>query len=262
MKRFLAGVAVLAAAVSAGAGIVDITGDTGSYSQNFNTLATGGSSAWSNDYTVAGWYAARTASGALNILSTNGALLTGQLYSYGSSNETDRALGSLSSGTPGTISYGVQLSNSTANSYLSLTVDYTLEQWRDGGNATLAVQTNTFWYMVSATPFATIDADLTTGWTEVPLLAGISPTHMATASALDGNVASNRVAMSQLFNVTINSGEFIMLRWRDINDGGNDHGMGIDDVQVSWSSVPEPATAGLFVLAAVALVARRRRNRS
>lgn len=261
MKRFLAGVVVLVTVASAGAGNVEILGDTGSYSQDFDSLPSGGTNLWVNDSTLAGWYAARTVAGTLNIIATNGALSTGSMYSFGSSAAADRALGSASSGTPGTISYGVQFSNTTANTYLSLTVDYTLEQWRDGGNVSLAVQTNTFWYMVSATPFTSIDADLTTGWTEVPLLAGISPTHFATSgTVLDGNVASNRVAMSQTFEVTIGTGESLMLRWRDINDTGNDHGMGIDDVQVSWSAVPEPATASLVLLAAVALVARRRRR--
>ena len=55
----------------------------------------------------------------------------------------------------------------------------------------------------------------------------------ATAAALDGNAAANRVAISYALPVVIPSGQEIMLRWEDINDSGNDHGLAIDDLSIS-----------------------------
>ncbi|WP_448272616.1 DUF4347 domain-containing protein [Nostoc sp. DSM 114160] len=103
---------------------------TGTYSQNFNTLAASGTSiAWTNDSTISGWYSTRT-----NYITGTGSNNTGGLYSFGSANNADRALGSVASGTTGTIYYGLRLQNNTGSTITNLQVGYTGEQWRNGGN--------------------------------------------------------------------------------------------------------------------------------
>src|SRR4051794_11559024 len=70
----------------------------GAYSQNFDLLSPSGSAnAWTDNGTLAGWYAAKSASGGLaTYRADTGASTAGALYSYGSTLvPADRALGSI-----------------------------------------------------------------------------------------------------------------------------------------------------------------------
>lgn len=200
------------------------------YSQNFDTLAVSGTgNIWTDDSTISGWYATRTLYNA-----GTGSSNTGALYSFGTGTATERALGSVASGGTGTMYYGGRFVNDTGAAVTSLTVTYTGEQWRDGGNATPVAQQIEFSYQISTTV-----TSLTTGtWTDVDLLDFVSPTFTATAGALDGNAAANRTTLSQTFAVNIPAGFEIMIRWQDINNAGNDHGLAVDDLTVSTGGAP------------------------
>ncbi|MBH8572966.1 DUF4347 domain-containing protein [Nostocaceae cyanobacterium CENA369] len=196
---------------------------TGTYSQNFNSLASSGTStSWVNDSTIPGWYATRTS---YNVGS--GTNNTGGLYSFGITG--DRALGSVASASTGTIYYGLRLQNNTGSPITQLQIGYTGEQWRNGGN-TLQQQLK-FSYQTAATL-----TSLTTGtWTPVTSLDFTGPIATATAGALIGNQTNNKVVITPVtitLATPIANGEEIMLRWEDIDDGGNDHGLAIDDVSV------------------------------
>ncbi|MEH1922945.1 Calx-beta domain-containing protein [Nostoc sp.] len=196
---------------------------TGTYTQNFNTLAASGTSiAWTDDSTIPGWYSTRTTYNA-----GSGTNNTGAMYSFGTT--TDRALGSVASGTTGTIYYGLRLQNNTGSPITSLQVNYTGEQWRNGGNT--SPQQLKFSYQTGSTV-----ASLTTGtWTPVTSLDFTGPIATATAGSLIGNQIANRTVITPvILNLAtpIANGEEIILRWEDIDDGGNDHGLAIDDVSV------------------------------
>ena len=195
------------------------------YMQDFNTLATSGTgNAWTDDSTLSGWYATRSI-----YIADSGSSQTGALYSFGSSSAADRALGALSSNATGDIYYGVKLINDTAQTINVITVTYTGEQWRNGGNT--AVQTTFFAYQVDA-------ASLTAGpWTDVPALDFASPIHTATAGALDGNAAANQATLTAVINLVVAPGQTVMLRWFDPNDSGNEHGLAIDDLSVTANAV-------------------------
>ncbi|MCC5628859.1 DUF4347 domain-containing protein [Nostoc sphaeroides CHAB 2801] len=196
-----------------------------SYSQNFNSLANSGTSIpWADDSTIAGWYATRTIYDA-GIGSDN----TDGLYSFGSTSATERSLGSIASGTTGTIYYGLRLTNNTGSPITALKVGYTGEQWRNGNN--LSQQELNFSYQTGLTL-----TSLTTGtWKPVTSLDFTGPIATATPGSLDGNAAANRVSITPIvFNLAtpIVPGEEIILRWEDLNDAGFDHGFAIDDVSV------------------------------
>ncbi|MEH2220223.1 MAG: Calx-beta domain-containing protein [Nostoc sp.] len=196
---------------------------TGTYSQNFNTLANSGTSiSWVDDSTISGWYATRT-----NYNVGSGSNNTGGLYSFGTTG--DRALGSVASGSTGTIYYGLRLQNNTGSSITQLQVGYTGEQWRNGGNTSL--QQLKFSYQTGSTL-----TNLTTGtWNSATSLDFTSPIATATAAALNGNQLANKVVITPVtitLATPIANGEEIILRWEDIDDGGNDHGLAIDDVSV------------------------------
>lgn len=207
---------------------VSITATNTAFTQNFDTLAnTGTTNTWTDNSTIQGAYSSRTVYRA-----STGTDTTGALYSNGATASTERALGSIASGGTGSVIYGIRYVNNTNAPITSLTVSYTGEQWRNGGNA--SAQSLTFDYRQAATV-----TDLTTGtYTPVTELNFTSLQNTATAAALDGNNAANRTQLSQTINVTIPAGEEIMIRWTDINDTGNDHGLGIDDLSVTAAGAP------------------------
>ncbi|MEA5605826.1 DUF4347 domain-containing protein [Nostoc sp. UHCC 0252] len=197
-----------------------------SYSQDFTSLANSGTSiSWTNDSTIPGWYATRTTYNA-----GDGSSNTGALYSFGSSilSTTDRAFGSVASASTGTIYYGLRLQNNTDSAINQLRVSYTGEQWRNGGN--ISQQKLNFSYQTGTTL-----TSLTTGtWTAVTSLDFTGPIALLLAATpLDGNLAINQnVKTSILINLVtpIAVGEEIILRWEDVDDPGNDHGLAIDDI--------------------------------
>jgi len=177
---------------------------------------------------------------------------------------TDRALGSLSSGTPKTNVFGAWIQNDTGSAVSTLTISYTGEQWRNGGNT--AVQSLAFSYQVSASGFSSpIDTASApnNGWTAFAPLSFTSPTVGATSATLDGNNAANRTVFGPtvLTGVTLNPGDSIFIRWLDIDDSGNDHGLAVDDFSISASAVPEPSTAALLGLGTLSIAAWRRNRR-
>jgi hypothetical protein len=215
----------------------------GAYSQNFDTLANtvGQNTNWVDNSTLPGWYAAKAGgSGGSGAIASyridTGASTTGALYSYGSTTATDRSLGSLGSGSVGTQAYGLRFTNNTGLVVSNITVSYTGEQWRCGGKVTVdALQ---FSYRIASTNIIDVEPTNTTSWTAATQLNFNSPTAVATSGALDGNNATNRTAVTgSLTNVVVLAGEEIMLRWRDVDDSGSDHGLSLDDVSVTFTTV-------------------------
>src|SRR5437867_772213 len=101
--------------------------------ENFDTLAnTGTGLTWTDNSTIPGWYSSRT-----TYNTGTGSSNTGALYSFGVAGTnpvTDRALGSVASGTTLTIYQAVRLTNNTGSTITSLDIGYVGEQWRNGGN--------------------------------------------------------------------------------------------------------------------------------
>ncbi len=222
----------------------------GNYTQNFDTLPNATTTAWTNDSTLSGWYAEKSlpvdAPTVVNILGNSGASNSGALYSFGSASTTERALGSLGSGTPGNLAYGVLLQNTSSGPLLINSIAYTGEQWRNGGN--MSVQPLAFSYNQSPSPFTALTpgTPLPSGWTAVTSLDFMTRTNTAAAAALDGNLAANRTALTNSPNIPVPAGEYILLRWLDVNDAGSDHGVSLDDLTVSWIV---PTTPSLTVTA-------------
>lgn len=236
--------------ISNAASSIDLTDDdipaalplVTSYSQNFNTLASAGTgNIWTDNSTIPGWYATRTTYNA-----ANGSSNAGALYSFGSTGSTERALGSVGSGSTGTIFYGARFKNNTGTTITSLKISYTGEQWRNGGNA--SAQTVNFTYQ-SATSVTTLAGG---SWTPVSELNFISPVTGTTAATLDGNViGTNAVLISYTINgLNIPAGDEIMIRWEDADHSGADHGLGIDDFTIEAN--PSDLTAPGFTTLAPA----------
>ena len=205
--------------------------------QNFDSLLTSGTAnPWADDSTLPGWYAqfSVTPTNPTTYRADTGTSNTGAIYSYGVAGTnpvTERAFGSVASGTPGDIFIALKLTNDTGATITSLDISYVGEQWRNGGNVT--AQQLDFQYQVASAGTITDSNTPSTGWTDFNALDFVSPITGATAAALDGNAAANRTAKLANVPVTVNPGQEIWLRWKDTNDAGNDHGLAIDDFSVT-----------------------------
>jgi len=171
---------------------------TSSHTQNFNTLATTGTTnAWTNNSTISSWYSQRTGTGT-TYEATTGTATAGNLYSFGSTSATDRAIGSVGSGNAaaGNFAHGVLLRNTSGNTITSISVTYTLEQWRNGNNTTPNVVT--FWYQTSGSTISSLTPNTNAGWTQVTSLSTTSPINTTSAGALDGNATANKVTLTNI----------------------------------------------------------------
>lgn len=222
---------------------------SGTYYQSFDTLAASGTTTWTDNSTISGWYVLRSVSGG-SYTAGDGSSGTGAVYSYGTGSDSERALGSVASGGTGMIGYGLRLVNNTSESFAEILVSYSGEQWRKANNAD--AQSLSFGYKMGSGLTNPLDS----GFTTISGLNFNSPVAAATtASALDGNAAPNRTAISLVVTfeggTTFDPGEELMLRWVDVDDGGTDHGLAIDDLSVA---VPEASGKALLPLAGLAIV--------
>ncbi len=219
------GVAIAALSTTASAQISLPPGAT--YEQEFDVLLqTGTTNAWTDNSTIASWYSNRTV-----YIGDPGTSNSGGLHSYGSTAE--RAMGSIGSGSANPVQYAVRFVNSGVNPITSVEVNYVGEQWRNGGAAAPITNRIDFQYQVAAAGVIT-DTNLpATGWLDANTLDFTGPIANVTAAALDGNNASNRVAITNTIAVTVGVGEELWLRWNDPDDVGSDHGLAIDELCVA-----------------------------
>ena len=268
MKSTLLACTALAAAATEARAVLAFTGVP--YTQNFDTLATSGTNnTWSDNTTIPGWYA--------NRVSYRGDYTggSGALHSMGETsgpNLTERALGSIGSGTANNINYGFALRNDTGDTLTAFTLTYYGEQWRVGpSTTTTAAVENTLSFSWS---LENVPVDLSSS-----SLAGsdVGPDNdplFSPASALDfnsitdtnattvginqnGNDAANRLLITATIPVTWAPNQVLWLRWKDLDNAAGDHGLAIDDV--TFTAVPEPAAGALGILAGLGLAVRRRR---
>lgn len=262
MARWVTPLALVAlTTVPAAAQFLTFNG-SGSTSITFDALpASGTTNAWTNGSTVTGVYAFQslaTPAAVTNIMAGTGTGTTGALYSLGT--DAERALGSVGSNTAGNFTYGVVIQNTSADP-LTVSLAYDGEQWRNGGNTT-PHKLDFSYRAFAAAPTAVADWDPATatpaGYADVNALDFTGPVATASAGALVGNNAANRVSFASTEVATVNPGEFLVMRWFDPNDASNDHGLAIDNLVVTVTPVPEPSGLVAAGLAAVGLVRRRR----
>jgi uncharacterized protein len=209
---------------------VSLTATGTPVTQNFDTLSATGSTTWANNSTLTGWYATATAA-VTSYTASIGDGTAGVLYSYGAAGNSDRALGAQPTTAAGGFFYAVRLANNTGVALSSLDVSFVCEQWRNGGNAT--AQTLSFEYQVGTVGSVTGANAPSTGWTPVTALNCTTPVATASAAALNGNLPANQVSKSGTITVAVPASQEIWLRWVDVNDSGNEHGIGIDSFSVT-----------------------------
>ncbi|NJC07393.1 PEPxxWA-CTERM sorting domain-containing protein [Polymorphobacter fuscus] len=223
------------------------------YTQDFNALASTGTSS----VLPTGWAIAESGSNAnATYAANNGSNNAGNTYSYGATGSSERALGGLASGSL-VPRFGAEFTNNLGSTITQLDIAYFGELWRVGTSGNL--NTLSFSYSLDAT-------SLTNGtYTEFSALNySVAPGTPANA-ARDGN--ANRTAISGVITgLNIAQGDSVFLRWTGTNAAFNDHGLAIDDFQLSATAaaavVPEPSSWAMLIagFGMVGAAARRRRT--
>jgi len=241
MKKIALLLSTLAIGVAAQAQI-SITASTLTYNQDFNSLDTASSA---SSALPTGWsifeYGTST-SADQKYRGNSGAANSGETYSYGSTGSTERAFGSLASGSLST-QYGAKFVNNTGTTINGFTITYKGEQWRFGGPtspATSRTNADSLRFLYSTT--ATGVADTTSAsYTESTTLMLNSYNYSGTtATALDGNAAGNFGTKTATIPVSIPNGGTLVIKWIDKNISGNDDGLAVDDLSIVFTTSGSP----------------------
>ncbi len=223
MRRIFTLVFTFLFAVTTNAQISISTNGT-AFTQDFNTLANTGTNAITT--LPAGWTFFETGSGSnTTYTADNGGSNSGNTYSYGSTSATDRAIGTLLSGSV-TSTIGASFINNTGLAINSIAISFAGEQWRLG--ATARPDRLEFQYSTNATTLlsGTYAAETNLNFT--------APTTTGTAGALDGNVTANRTNISfTITGLSISPGSTFWIKWNDFNATGADDGLAIDDFSIT-----------------------------
>ncbi|RSK36129.1 Calx-beta domain-containing protein [Hymenobacter metallilatus] len=148
----------------------------------------------------------------------------------GTTGDTDRALGSLASGSTAP-AFGAAFINQSGAAIAQLTVTGRAEQWRTSSNAAIN-ESLAFEYSTDAT-------SLFTGtWTAVSALDITEKALTATtAGPLNGNDAANSAAITATFPISWAAGSTIWIRWKDTDNTGSDALLALDDFTLARATV-------------------------
>ena len=203
------------------------------YYQNFNTLATSGVY---NTTLPDGWFFFETGGNAY-YSPNNGSNSAGNTYSYGNTGDTERALGSVRSGSIAS-RYGACIINNTGGTITRFTIEYAGEQWSLGWMG--RHDSLDFQYSTNAT-------SLNTGtWVDFNALDFIGPVNSGTTGAINGNQYENRVLISAVVDgLSLATGQALWIRWVDAPAEMTDDGLAVDDFSIIASD-PCPVTLESF----------------
>lgn len=205
------------------------------YTQDFNTLATAGTT---NDINTlpTGWLFLEAGTNAnTTYAASTGSSNTGNTFSLGL--DTDRALGGLQSGSliP---TLGASFTNNTGGTITALQISYRGEQWRLGATPRAQADRLDFQYSLNASSLATGT------WVNEDALDFNAPILSGTVGLLNGNTEANRTLQNfTIEGLSIPDGATFWIRWQDFNVAGADDALGIDDFSLTPIGIPSDQPA-------------------
>lgn len=161
----------------------------------------------------------------------DGTATSGAVYNAGTAAATDRALGTLASGSTIPV-FGAVFANGTGSTITSFSLSGFAEQWRTHNNAD-SLERVVFEYSLNASGVF----DTMATWVRVTNLDLVEIATTSTANnPLDGNLAANRAAISGQASLSWTNGSNLVIRWRDANDIANDGMYAVDDLSMTVST--------------------------
>lgn len=223
--RYLLGGVIVALVVVSGNALAQISLTGTTYTQDFDSMGSAGSSAT----TPTGWFiggvpATNGAVGGTIVVNDTGTGTVGTNFNFGVAGTepvTNRALGSLASNNGSNRVTEVRFTNNTGSTISNLFISYDGQQWRDGGSGNI----NDLSLHFSA------DGISFTGMTAA--LTFKSPKNTLGAGALDGHALENREVIGGNFSTNIANGATFYLRWLDPNDLTSDSALAVDNFSVT-----------------------------
>lgn len=230
MKKRLLSLLAMSVACLAAQAQINITSVGTPYTQNFDQMPSGPLNTF-HIMPLSGWGIWEKSTNANDSIRINaGASNAGDTYNFGTDLITDRALGSIASGS-NLPSFGCQFQNATGAAIGGINMAFVTEMWRNGDTLVGNLDTSLFEYSLNATGLG----DTVATWTTVSVLNLLTPnTTLIATGALDGNLTGNRANVSGSFNLNLANGAKIWIRWRDINKVQGDDGLAVDDLTVTF----------------------------
>ena len=260
-----------ALAATAAAAPIEIGNGVLSYTQNFDSLPSAANNGvagtgWNDDTTLNGWLLYRTGTAATPLgyagtgftwyvsdgsVAPTVAPLAHGFHSSGASTSADRVMGLCPTTAQGELSAILILHNAGAGDLSLSNVKFNAESYRY--NATANNNDSIFlWYRtaptlaaVKAMTTAAVDTTVfpaavataptslyVTGWTQLPEFRH-TLTSTTTGAINPATVKGFNAAPAT--PLTIPPGHFLALRWANLNDGGVDAIMGIDDLELTFT---------------------------
>ncbi|MFT3680942.1 MAG: endonuclease [Ferruginibacter sp.] len=206
---------------------VSITSTATPYTEDFNSLSNTGAN---NTTLPLGWAFFETGSNAnTNYAADAGGATAGNTYSYGAASATDRAFGTLRSGSLQSV-IGVSFVNNSGTTLTSLAITYKGEEWRLGS----AGRSDTLQFQFSLDATSLSDGT----WIDENTLDFVTPV-TTTTGGKDGNAAGNNTTVTSVINgLSVPAGAVFWIRWQDSDATGADDGLAVDDLSIMFSGNP------------------------
>jgi hypothetical protein len=225
-------VALLGASSADAQLLIQINNANTKYEQNFNTMATSGSTNNSSSIPIGFAFSEVGSANDVTYAAGNGSDPSGNTYSFGSGTNIDRALGELTTGTlQSTIGFGIF--NNTGAPIELIALGYSGEQWRVGSTGGNLDKLD---FQISTNATAINNGT----WTDVDSFDFETPNNVGAAGAVNGNVVTNKTVFPLTgIPVNISNQGHLFMRWIPIELGDPDDGLAIDDLTIIASQDDE-----------------------
>jgi hypothetical protein len=206
------------------------------YRQDFDSLSSGYAATASFSTLPRGWFAHETGSGAdATYRASYGEYAGGNIYSWGDSLGSERALGSIGSGSVTRSDYGSAWINKTGSIVDNIEITFMGEQWRQGRPGRAAgPDTLHFSYAKNA---LSIDSG---NYVTAPAMSFHAPvTNGVLSTPMNGNLPANRTRVNGIIsNLGLRPNDTLWIRWSDFDSESFDDGLGIDSFSLAAVSTP------------------------